>query len=296
LLNSVYNRHQFWDGRVSALEEVLVRQLDDEHPPSKETEAEQSAGYRHVWPGLIARLRGKPGYVASFLAVFGTAATEDNVAKALATYMRTLLDGDSIFDRAEKNRKTRGGKDLEASDFQIGFTAQALKQHDGLDDAERAARLSARGWQLFAGRGGCAVCHLPPLLTDLSFHNVGDSVRFIELGAEKGAGRVAVVPYGLKHRDQIGAYKTPSLRGVSETRPYMHDGSLPTLRAVLAHFDGGLDADGNRYLDPMLLDVPFRARRPYFDAGDLEALELFLRCLRGTDLPDLLTRPSESVK
>jgi hypothetical protein len=73
-------------------------------------------------------------------------------------------------------------------------------------------------------------------------------------------------------------------------------GSLPTLRTVLAHFDGGLDADGNRYLDPMLLDGPFRARRPYFDAGDLQALELLLRCLRGTDLPDLLTRPSESVK
>ena len=78
LINSVYNRNQFWDGRAGSLEEVLLRRLEDERPLTQEPPREQSPGYLHVWPGLVGHLRGRPDYLHAFQQVFGTAPTADN--------------------------------------------------------------------------------------------------------------------------------------------------------------------------------------------------------------------------
>ncbi len=106
LFNSVYNRHQFWDGRVEALEQVLVRRLDDERETDKDVPLEASPGYAHVWPGMVRRV--DTSYHEAFNAVFGTGATADNIAKSLATYMRTLLSGNSVVDQAMHRQKQRG--------------------------------------------------------------------------------------------------------------------------------------------------------------------------------------------
>ena len=86
LINCVYNPHQFWDGRAAALEEVVQRPAKEGDDPLKQ----------HNWAGLAERLRERPEYVRRFQQVFGTLPTQDAVGKALATYMRTILVGNSL--------------------------------------------------------------------------------------------------------------------------------------------------------------------------------------------------------
>src|SRR4029077_3098900 len=131
------------------------------------------------------------------------------------------------------------------------------------------------GNDLFHGRARCSVCHLGPLFTDHGFHNIGVGA----LAEIPDPGRFAVLPYGLKDPRMTGAFKTPSLRNVSRTAPYMHDGSFAKLPEVLSFFNEGLKAEWNRYLDGQLLepepaDDPPRARHLYLGPQDLAALEL----------------------
>jgi cytochrome c peroxidase len=97
-------------------------------------------------------------------------------------------------------------------------------------DAEALTPAEVRGFRLFTGRAGCVLCHAGWRFTDDRFHDVG--LR----GRDQGRADVQGGTPG-----QI-AFKTPGLREVVRTAPYMHDGSLPTLAAVLAHYAGGFAA------------------------------------------------------
>src|SRR5439155_245263 len=224
LVNSIYNRRQFWDGRAGTLEEVLLRQLEDERPLTQEPSPEQSPGNLHVWPGLIGHLRGRHDYLYAFQRVFGTDPTADNVAKAVSTYLRTLLSGDSIYDQAEQNRQRRKGETMEAKDIEPALSSAAIEALPVKLTAKEAAQQMAPGYELFHGRAGCSSCHPAPLFTYDGFHNVGvgdsDSPQLFSPGKEPG--RFAHVPYGLKDKYLIGAYRTPTLRNVVLTAPYMH--------------------------------------------------------------------------
>lgn len=149
---------------------------------------------------LEPRLQPRGSYAAAFRDAFGDdAITSDRVASAIASYLRTLRSGDAPIDR-----------------YLYGDTS-ALSP-----DARR-------GFRLFVGRANCGVCHTIPLFTDHQFHNTGiswgsaDRGRFGVTGDEADRGR----------------FKTPSLRNVAETAPYMHDGSLATLEDVIEHYDRG---------------------------------------------------------
>ena len=279
LLNSVYNRHQFWDGRVDVLEQVLVRRLDDERETGKDVPLEASPGYTHVWPGLVRRMDGATAYNRAFRAVFGTDATADNIAKALATFMRTLLSGNSVLDQAVHSQRKRGASSLEPRDFEPFLSEKALKQMLTTLPAKEAAKALTRGHELFHGSARCHQCHSPPLFTDQGFHNMGiaESADFPIEGQEQG--HFAVVPFGLKDRRLIGAFKTPSLRDVSRTAPYMHDGSIATLADVLKYFNEGLA--WHPHIDSELLLDNSKVRHLNLGAADLSALELYLRALRG---------------
>src|SRR5262249_30829598 len=98
LLNVAYGSAMFWDGRAGALEEVVQRSTDD-------AASDQA---RHSWPGSVQRLRESGFYDARFRKVFGTRPTQDAVGKAIATYLRTILSGNSLQDRAERERRQRG--------------------------------------------------------------------------------------------------------------------------------------------------------------------------------------------
>ena len=151
----------------------------------------------------IARLAAIPGYVRAFTAAFGeTDITRRKIELALATYERSIVPSASPFDRW-----------IEGDVTAIGAAAK-------------------RGFEIFAGKARCTGCHSGFAFSDGSFHDIGTAKD-----ADIGRGRYFPNSVPLRH-----AFKTPTLRDVTRRAPYMHDGSVPTLEAVIDLYDrGGID-------------------------------------------------------
>ncbi len=160
---------------------------------------------------VVEELRRDREYSELFQAVFGRIPTHVDLAKALASYVRTILSGDSAFDRYLNGER------------------------DALSERER------EGLRIFRGTGNCTACHVGPNFTDERFHNTGIAWPDGDL---LDPGRLEVT--GNK-KDQ-GAFKTPTLREIARTDPYMHDGSLATLEEVIEFYNRG--GNPNPYLDP----------------------------------------------
>jgi cytochrome c peroxidase len=200
LINRGYGRLFFWDGRVATLEEQVVKPIQDYN------EMDLTVPEAATRTGLPA----------------------GEISRALASYVRSILSGDSPFDRF------------------IGGDLSALS-------AEQQA-----GLQLFRGKANCVACHVGPNFTDERLHNTGVAWRdgkFTDLGAGQGN------------------FKTPTLREVARTAPYMHDGSIATLEDVIEYYDRG----GNRNpgLDPEL-------RPLHLSPAEKQQTVAFLRRLSGT--------------
>ena len=184
----------------------------------------------------VAFLRSNPAYSAKFQGAFAGEPTDQRLAFALAAYARTILSGNAPYDR-----------------YLAGDEA-------ALTEPQK------RGLTLFRGKAGCAVCHLGPNLTDERFHNTGvgwKDGKYADTGRAAASGDQA----------DRGAFKTPLLREVARTGPYMHDGSLKTLRDVIQFYDQGGEANPNLDRDVQRLDLTDA------DKADLEA---FLGALSGT--------------
>jgi cytochrome c peroxidase len=151
------------------------------------------------WPAIVARLEADTDLVSQFRAAFGS---EPAVSRD------TIAKALAAYVRSLVSPATR-------FDAWIAGDATALS----------AAEI--RGFRLFTGKAGCVLCHVGWRFTDDRFHDIGLP------GDDPGRGAVAGGTPGL------GAFKTPSLRELARTAPYMHDGSLPTLTAVVAHYAGG---------------------------------------------------------
>jgi cytochrome c peroxidase len=282
LLNSVYNRYQFWDGRAAVLEEVVQRSLKDEYedPPT----------FQHTWSGAVRRLRDNNSYKHQFDLVFGTLPTQDAVGRALATYLRTLLAGNSLHDRALADMVKKGARSLEPAHYEAVLDDAALTELGRARTAKaEVARDLHRGYTLFHDRGAerrtnCIDCHGGRQFTDGDFHNLGVGSRS---PPPKEGSRFGAVPVGQKDRYLIGAYKTPTLRSLLRTRPYLHDGSADHLGQVVDHH-----AHRNLYLDPKMVDDRDRVRGDDLKPEELEALVLFLRALNGDDADEVLRKPS----
>jgi cytochrome c peroxidase len=160
-------------------------------------------------PEVVDKLNAIPGYKSQFQKVFKTDVTADGIGKAIAAFERTVLSGDAPYDR---------------------FTA---------GDKTALSPAGTRGWTLFFGAARCSACHSGPNFTDNAFHNIGVGMNLKELDP----GRFDAS----KLEGDKGAFKTPSLRDVARTAPYMHDGSQKTLEDVVVHYNkGGIQ---NEYLD-----------------------------------------------
>lgn len=270
LLNVVYNRRQFGDGRVDALEETLARTLADEE--TENAEGAQSRIMTHRWGGLVKALAAQADYRKRFHEVFGIEQpTQDAIAKAIATYLRTLLAGDSLVDRAEAERGRRKATELAAEHFLPHLDDAALKRLEAEKlPKEDVARELARGARLFHGKARCAACHPGPLFTDHDFHNIG-------LGGSAGD-RLAQVPVGLKEARFHGAFRTPTLRNLPRTAPYFHDGTRHDLREVIAFFNLPVDTES-----PYVARVLKEPGRTRLAEDEVEALVLFLRALDGVE-------------
>lgn len=292
LVNTIFNTYLFWDGRANALEEVVNRSLVDDPP----TAAWPGV---HSWSGVVQRLRANPEYRDRFAKVFGTQPTQDAIGKALATYMRTILSGNSVHDQAMQAMRDRKANMLAPTDFEKALAAvdaATFKEWDreGVAKPEVAKELH-NGWALFNGKARCIKCHSGANFTDNSFHNLGyaDShePEYQELGKENG--RFAALPIGLKDPRMIGAYKTPTLRNLPDKRGYFHDGLYKDLFEVVAfHTRGGTM---NPYLDPELRDDkdPGKPRNLDLKEPEIRALVLFLQALEGEAVPAVIREPEQ---
>jgi cytochrome c peroxidase len=286
LVNCVYNRRQFWDGRAALLEEVVQRTLEDERP------AERPTRFRHVWAGVVGRLRADRSYRIAFHEAFGTEPTQDAIGRSVANYLRTLLAGNALHDRAVQARAKRGAGAPEAQDYEGVLDDAALEQlgQKGAKKAEVAARL-ARGHELFHGKARCAVCHGGGQFTDGGFHNLGVGD---ELAQSARVGRFTMVPLGEKDRYLIGAWKTPTLRGLRRTAPYFHDGSQNSLAGVVRfHAAGGR---ASLFLSPLMRGPDGRPLDLGLTDDEVEALVLFLGALTGEEVDPFVKGPPPPPK
>ncbi|HXY25610.1 MAG TPA: cytochrome c peroxidase [Candidatus Acidoferrum sp.] len=199
VINSAYGNLQFWDGRAASLEEQALG------PMANPVEM------AHTLDGVVKRLQADPNYPAMFQKAWGTdQITIEMVVKSIASFERTVLAGDSPFDR-----------------FLYGHDSTALSP-----EAQRGMIVFIR-----KNKGNCKACHSIDkdysLLTDNKFHNLG--VGADPRGNFKDVGRYAIT----KNEDDMGRFKTPTLRNLANRGPYMHDGSFPTLKDALADHVGG---------------------------------------------------------
>jgi cytochrome c peroxidase len=181
---------------------------------------------------IVSRLRDDAEYRKQFEAVFADGVTAANLGRALAAFQRTILIGDSRVDR-----------------FRAGEVA-------ALEEVER------HGLWLFESRGRCWRCHFGPNFTDEQLHNTGVSWGVMPLDL----GRYEVT----KQDADRGRFKTPTLRGVSLTAPYMHDGSIPDLEGVVQFYNRG--GSPNPQIDPAI--GPLELAK-----DEVAALVAFLRAL-----------------
>lgn len=261
VMNSAYSPLQFWDGRAASLEHQAQGPV--QNPLEMTTLKEE-----HAWPATVKRVRAKDDYTKKFLQAFGHAPTRDAIAKAIATYERTVLNGNSIHDRADRAMRQRVAEE-EGTDFTIkpkdyekvlkeafarkdttALKALLLGPKDEGKVKDVADKISL-GRTLFFGKARCSLCHVGENFTDGLFHNLGVGVKDGKLSRD-GLGRFAAQPLGAKDPSLVGAFKTPPLRGLVSTAPYMHDGSEDTLEKVIDFYDRGGNA--NEYLDIKMRD------------------------------------------
>ncbi len=183
IVNRLFSDRQLWTGLRASLEEQAGKD-------SNRTDE-----------SIVKNLGAIPAYQQQFRKVFGTDVNPDDVGKAIAAYVRTILSGNSPYDR-----------------FKAGDT-QAL------------SAAAQRGLTLFEGKAGCVRCHTGFNFTDEGYRNIG-----VGMDKEKpDLGRYIVT----KIEADRGAFKTPSLRDVAKRGPYMHDGSEKTLEEIIAFYDRG---------------------------------------------------------
>lgn len=221
--NRILSGAQFWDGRAASLEEQAIG------PIANPIEM----GNKH--DVCVSDLKKIPGYVLQFEAIFGKdSLTIENIGKAIATFERCLVTGPSPFDYAEKFRPF--GK-LDAEDLADlkEDDPETYKKYTDLAAAVKQSPMSEsakRGRELFFGqKANCTACHVGANLADEKYHNLGIGMD----AKEPDLGRYVVT----KVEKDKGAFKTPTVRNVALSAPYMHDGSLKTLMDVVEHYDKG---------------------------------------------------------
>lgn len=239
VINAAFYQTQFWDGRANSLEEQALGPLVN--PIEHGLKNHQA---------VVDVIKHDANYTRQFNQVFAVPADGialAHVTKAIASFERTLIAGDSPFDR-----------------YFFGMEQSALSAS------------AARGSRVFRRKGNCATCHEiafnNALFTDQRFYNIG--VGFKRL-APVLAGLIAgKKPDGLALTDRqrselgrfnitktladLGKFKTPTLRNIALTAPYMHDGSLKTLEEVIEHYDKG--GDNNRFMDAKIFPLHLTAQ------------------------------------
>lgn len=237
-INRLYSKGQFWDGRAATLEEQSIGPFINpiEH------------GFAN-YDEMLEKMKKIEGYKKHFKKVFGTDITIDGVGKAIASFQRTILSGNSPADQ-----------------FDMGGNEKALSP------------AAQRGLSLFREKARCTKCHSGFNFTDEKFHNLG-------IGWDNNTvdlGRYMVT----KNPQEIGAFKTPTLREIPRTAPYMHDGRFGTLEDVVNFYNqGGIE---NPHRDELIIPLKLTDQEKH-------DLVEFLQSLKGEGWQHI-TAPTEFPK
>ncbi len=232
VFNTAFNPTQFWDGRVSSLEEQAIGPIEN---PVEMAETHEN---------VVAKLNKIKGYRSQFRAVFGTDVSLQGIAEAIAAYERTIISTNSAFDKYFNGDK------------------------DAMTDT------AVRGMALFKGKARCILCHNGPNFTDNQFHNLGVP--------QVGPLKVDLGRYNVTRQERDkGAFKTPTLRSIAETAPYMHDGVFATLETVVDFLDAG--GTSNPHLSPLMKPLNLTKK----EKADLIA---FLQALSGATTPFVMPK------
>jgi cytochrome c peroxidase len=226
VLNAAFLRELFWDGRAPTLEAQAVLPIINPVEMAMKDHPAVEAKFRELkeYGPLFAKAFGDPGISIT------------RIGQALASFERTVISLDAPIDRF------------------LGGDASAIS-----DSAKR-------GWDLYNGKARCNSCHAHtsvfPLFTDEKYHNIGVAAKAVDFEAlaRKAEGRTDLAALShepslnqlgrflvTKQHQDMGAFKTPQLRNVALTAPYMHDGSEKTLRDVIEFYDRG--GNPNPWLD-----------------------------------------------
>ncbi|VAX17916.1 Cytochrome c551 peroxidase [hydrothermal vent metagenome] len=228
LVNTAYAKVWIWDGRAGSLDKQALGPM-------------KNPLHMNQNPGLVVEeIRAEPEYVVLFKEAFNGKITPENIGKALASFERTIVSENSPFDK-----------------YMLG-------------DKKALGVEAIKGLKLFKGKAGCVRCHNGPNFTDGQFHNLGvpeptdfhsagvqTSLRF-DLKRTKNRdwmtitsdiGRATIT----KDKNDIGKFKTPTLRHIAETPPYMHNGVFETLGEVLSFYNagGGVHPNKSSLLKPL---------------------------------------------
>ena len=192
---------------------------------------------------MIATLESIEGYAPYFEEAFGSPGiTTDRVAKAIADYERTRMSGNSPYDRWKEGDESAVSDQVKLGD------------------------------NLFFDKAGCNQCHLGYNFTDTLFHNLGVGWDpETETFADNGRSEIT------QNEAETGAFKTPTVREATKRAPYMHDGSVATLREVVELYDRGGEA--NPYLDPKIQPLNLTEE-------EIEALVAMMEALEGEGYMD----------
>lgn len=226
--NRILSTLQFWDGRAGSLEDQAKGPIANPIEMSNTHEECEKC------------IKAIEGYKLQFDKIFGEV-TIDNVAKAIAAFERTLVSGPTPFDYYEQ---WRSYKDLDLEDLKDD--PEQLAAYNSAKagyEKNKISESAARGREIFFGeKGSCTACHVGANLTDEKYHNLG-----IGMAAKNpDLGRYNVT----KKDEDRGAFKTPTIRNVALSAPYMHDGSIKTLEEVVEWYDKG--GHPNKHLDPKI--------------------------------------------
>lgn len=279
VLNSVYMTSMFWDGRSPDLEDQSLQPFVNP----------VEMGLKDHEP-ILAVVRSDPDYTKAFDAVFGKsgdAVTMKEVTQAIASFERDQVFGDTPFDRWY---------------FEGDETA--------LTDAQK------RGFDVFINQGRCVSCHrveqTQAIFTDNRFHNIGVGInniqgdipnlvpKFVKADYTRTEVDVAVLTNPSTSElgrfvvtstfNDLGSFKTPTLRNISLTAPYMHDGSQATLRDVVVHYNnGGVTVAG----DPVNDFLSGGIRPLELDDAQIDDLVAFMESLTSPEVAQMAAATGE---
>ena len=247
--NRVLGREQFWDGRAKSLEDQI--HFTVEHPDEMNTTQDE----------CVAQINSVAGYRLQFAAVFGRLDFAA-ICEAIASFERALVTSPAPWDyHVELKRLESLPETAQVDAVYLAEIREAVQREPLSEAAKRGSEL------FFSERLGCSRCHSGPNFSDEKFHDIGlrkqGPSTFAVRKEADDLGRFQVT----KREEDRYAFKTPSLRNVEITSPYMHDGRFETLEGTLDYFSRGGD-DPNHNIQPL-----------HLKKGEVRDLVAFLKSL-----------------